>query len=64
MSLSRMSNSVTTSDSYPLPCMEELFNELGSSKIFSIFNARSAYRSIDLNPSARPKTTFSDGIYL
>lgn len=60
----RMLNSLTTSDSYPIPCMEELANELGSNKVFSIFDACSAWRSIELNLSNRSKTAFSDGIYL
>jgi len=60
----RALNSVTTSDSYPLPRMEELIDELGSNRVFSVLDARSAYWSIELNPSDRPKTAFSDGTYL
>ncbi|XP_037794548.1 uncharacterized protein LOC119589944 isoform X2 [Penaeus monodon] len=60
----RRINAVTTSDSYPLPRMEELIDTLGKSKIFTVLDARSAYWSIELTPSDRPKTAFSDGAAL
>ena len=57
-------NSLTMSDSYALPLLDELIDELGKSKVFSVFDARSAYWSIELNPDDKAKTAFSDGTFL
>ncbi|XP_047469494.1 uncharacterized protein LOC125025520 [Penaeus chinensis] len=57
-------NAVTTSDTYPLPRIEELIDELGPTDTFTTLDARSAYWSIEVHPADRPKTAFSDGYRL
>jgi len=54
-------NSVTIADSYPLPRMDELLDELGGTSVFTLLDSRSAYWSIPVKPEDRPKTAFSDG---
>jgi len=57
-------NAVTTADTYPLPRIEELIDELGPTDTFTTLDARSAYWSVDVHPADRPKTAFSDGYRL
>jgi len=57
-------NAVTQGDSYPLPRIEELLDELGPMNIFTTLDARAAYWAVEVDPSDRPKTAFSDGYRL
>lgn len=57
-------NSVTKADSYPLPRMDEMIDELGPMDVFTTLDARSAYWSVEIDPKDRPKTAFSDGYRL
>ncbi|XP_042861284.1 uncharacterized protein LOC122246655 [Penaeus japonicus] len=54
-------NAVTKGDSYPLPRIDELLDELGPKSIFTTLDARAAYWSVEVEPLDRPKTAFSDG---
>lgn len=54
-------NHVTVADSYPLPRIDELLDELGGTAYFSLLDARSAYWSVEVEPADRPKTAFMDG---
>jgi len=60
----RALNAVTKGDSYPLPRIEELLDELGPMNIFTTLDARAAYWAVEVDPSDRPKTAFSDGYRL
>lgn len=56
-------NTVTTANTYPFPCIEEL-DELGPTDTFTILDAKAAYWSAEVHPEDRPKTAFSDGYRL
>ena len=60
----RRINALTTGDSYPLPPIQTMLDDLHASKVFTSLDARSAYWSIPVEPSDRPKTAFSDGARL
>jgi len=60
----RALNAVTKGDSYPLPRIEELLDELGPMNIFTTLDARAAYWAVEVDPPDRPKTAFSDGYRL
>jgi len=57
-------NAVTKKDSYPLPRINELIDELGPMDTFTTLDARAAYWSVELETTDRPKTAFSDGYRL
>ncbi|XP_037773064.1 uncharacterized protein LOC119568596 [Penaeus monodon] len=57
-------NAVTKGDTYPLPLINELIDELGPKNIFTTLDARAAYWSVEVEESDRPKTAFSDGYRL
>ena len=57
----RKINALTAADSHPLPPIQNMLDDLHASKVFSSLDARSAYWSIPVEPSDRPKTAFSDG---
>jgi len=57
-------NSVTVADTYPLPRIDELVDELRDTQVFSLLDSRSAYWSVAVEPSDKPKTAFSDGYRL
>jgi len=57
-------NAVTTADTFPLPRIDELIDELGPSDTFTTLDARAAYWSVEVHPEDRPKTAFSDGYRL
>lgn len=54
-------NAVTVADTYLLPRIDVLLDELGGTSIFTCLDSRSAYWSITVEKADRPKTTFSDG---
>lgn len=60
----RQLNRVTESDTYPLPQINELVDELHGTTLFTLLDSRSAYWSIPVAFEDRPKTAFSDGYRL
>lgn len=60
----RKVNAVTTADTYPLPRIDELIDELGTADTFTTLDAKAGYWSIDVHIKDRPKTAFSDGYRL
>lgn len=54
-------NALTVADSYPLPPVQQMLDELNDSTIFTSLDARSAYWAILVAPDDRSKTAFSDG---
>jgi len=60
----RKVNAVTTADTYPLPRIDEMIDELGPTDTFTTLDARAAYWSIEVQEEDRAKTAFSDGYRL
>ncbi len=51
-------NLVTLQDRYPMPILEELFDNIGDSNIFTIVDLRQGFNKIVLVAKDRKKTTF------
>jgi hypothetical protein len=54
----RSLNEVTVKNKYPLPRIEDLFEQLRGDNVFSKIDLRSAYHQLRIRPSDIPKTTF------
>jgi hypothetical protein len=54
----RALNEVTIKNKYPLPRIEDLFNQLRGASVFSKIDLRSGYHQLRIRPSDIPKTTF------
>ena len=48
----------STLDRYPLPSMEDIFNQIGGPKIFCKLDLRSEYHEMSLRMEDRMKTVF------
>jgi hypothetical protein len=61
----RSLNDVTMKNKYPLPCIEDLFDQMRGARVFSKIDLRSRYHQIKIRPSDIPKTAFSTryGLY-
>jgi hypothetical protein len=51
-------NKVTIRNKYPLPRIDDLFDQLQGSKVFSKIDLQSGYHQLKINPSDVPKTAF------
>jgi hypothetical protein len=51
-------NEVTIKNKYPLPRIENLFDQLRGANVFSKIDLRSGYHQLRIRPSDIPKTTF------
>ena len=58
-------NSVTKSDTYPLPRIDDLLDQLGECRYFSTLDLASGYWKIRVAPESREKTAFTtpQGLY-
>jgi hypothetical protein len=54
----RALNEVTIKNKYPLPKIEDLFDQLRGASVFSKVDLRSSYHQLRIRPSDIPKTTF------
>jgi hypothetical protein len=54
----RVLNEVTIKNKYPLPRIEDLFDQLRGAGVFSKVDMRSGYHQLRIRPSNIPKTTF------
>src|SRR6187399_2672079 len=54
----RSLNEVTIKNKYPLPKIEDLFDQLSGAKVFSKIDLRSGYYQLKIRPQDIPKTSF------
>jgi hypothetical protein len=61
----RSLNDVTIKNKYPLPRIEDLFDQMRGDRVFSKIDLRSGYHQMKIRPSDMPKTAFSTryGLY-
>ena len=61
----RSFNSVTVPDSFPLPCIDDLLDQLRESQYFSTIDLASGFWQIRMHPSSQEKTAFvvPQGLY-
>jgi hypothetical protein len=54
----RSLNDVTIKNKYPLPCIEDLFDQMRGARVLSKIDPRSGYHQMKIRPSDISKTTF------
>jgi hypothetical protein len=61
----RTLNDVTVKNKYPLPRIEDLFDQMKGARVFSKINLRSGYHQMKIRPLDIPKTDSSTryGLY-
>jgi hypothetical protein len=61
----RTLNDVTVKNKYPLPRIEDLFDQMRGARVFSKTDLRLGYHQMKIRPSDIPKTDFSTryGLY-
>jgi hypothetical protein len=55
----RSINGITINNKYPLPRIEDFFDQMRGARVFSNIDLRSGYHQMKIMPSDNPKTTFS-----
>nr|ADB85360.1 putative retrotransposon protein [Phyllostachys edulis] len=61
----RLLNEVTIKNNYPLPIIDDLFDQLKGASVFSKIDLRSGYHQLKIRPEDIPKTAFTTryGLY-
>ena len=61
----RALNDVTIKNKYPLPWIDDLFDQMDGARVFSKIDLRSGYHQLKIRPEDIPKTTFTTryGLY-
>ena len=54
----RQLNKVTVKNKYPLPCIDDLFDQLQGACVFSKIDLRSGYHQLKIRVMDVPKTAF------
>jgi len=54
----REMNRVTVKNKYPLPCINDLFDQLAGAAVFSKIDLRTGYHQLKVKPEDVPKTAF------
>ena len=54
----RQLNKVTVRNKYPLPRIDDLFDQLRGARVFSKIDLRSGYHQLKIKEADVPKTTF------
>jgi hypothetical protein len=61
----RSLNNVIVKNKYPLPCIEDLFDQMRDARVFSKIDLRSGYHQMKIRPSDNSKTDFRpDMVYM
>jgi len=55
----RKLNAITRKDAHPLPLIQDVFDQVAGSKIFSTLDLRSGYWQVPMESSSIPKTAFT-----
>lgn len=55
----RKLNAITRKDAHPLPLIQDVFDQVAGSKIFSTLDLKSGYWQVPMESSSIPKTAFS-----
>jgi hypothetical protein len=59
----RTLNDATVKNKYPLPRIEDLFDQMRDARVFSKIELRPGYHQMKIMPSDIPKTDFSTRYY-
>lgn len=61
----RSMNALTRADTFPLPCIDDLLDQLGRARYFSTLDLASGFWQILMEPSSQEKTAFvmPQGLY-
>ena len=54
----RVLNKITIKNKYPIPRIDDLFDQLNSAKVFSKIDLHSGYHQVRINPEDVEKTAF------
>ncbi|CAF4587035.1 unnamed protein product, partial [Rotaria sp. Silwood2] len=55
----RKLNNITTKDAFPIPRIDDIFDQLSQAEYYSTIDFKSGYFQVGLDPRDRPKTAFS-----